>query len=432
MRDISVYAESYGCASNKYDYEVLLGQLSKAGYRIETDAAKADVILLNTCAVKKATEDRILRRLCDFANRGKPLIIAGCLPKVDPRRVAEAAPSYSAVVDPFTIDRINEVISKALQGERRQIYFSESPVDSTLLPQSRSNRFISITKISEGCLGSCSYCCAKLARGRLFSFPQERILDKIKRSLREGAREIYLTSQDAGCYGRDVGINLIDLLQSIGKLRGDFKVRVGMMTPNYALEMIDDLLEIYKNRRFFKFVHVPVQTGSDTVLADMNREYSAGDFVFLAQRIRKRFPRFTVATDIIVGFPTETDQDFAETVKLVEETGPDVVNISRYGHRPRTASSSLPSLPADIVNQRSKTLSLLCSKISFDSNSRMIGRRFSSYVTEKSERGTFLARAPNYKRVLVEHRANLLGKSAGIRVTGCADRYLTGEVTQEY
>lgn len=430
MNQVTIYAESYGCSSNKYDYELLLGQLHKAGYIIEKDSEKANIILVNTCAVKKATEDRILRRLQYFASSGKPLIITGCLPKTDFKKIVEMVPLFSAMVDPFSLDKITEAVSKAAKGVKQQTFFSKSPSDCTRLPQYRQNRFIHIAKISEGCIGACSYCCAKFARGQLHSYPLESIINNIKRSIIEDAKEIYITSQDTGCYGMDNGLSLIDLLEEIKGLSGDFKVRLGMMTPNLALKMIDDLLEIWRSEKFFKFVHIPVQSGSDTVLKEMNRQYKVAEFVDLVKRIRDGFHYFTIATDIIVGFPTESANDFNSTIKLVEKTKPDIVNISRYGHRKGTISSNLPYLPTETVNQRSRILTLLCSQISLESNKNMIGKRFFTYVTDANDKGTFLARASNYKRILLSDRKELLGKKVRVKVAECTERYLLGELSE--
>ncbi len=423
-----IYSENYGCSSNKYDHEVILGQLSKAGYPIEKDINKADIILVNTCAVKRPTEDRIIKRLQVLAQLEKPLIISGCLSKVNPKKIVNMIPSYSALVDPFSIHKITDIVARIVEGEKNKIYTSYNPHDTSTLPRWRSNKYISIVKISEGCLGDCSYCCTKIARGRLFSFPPQNIIKNIRQASHEGAREIYLTSQDTGCYGTERGTDLARLLRKILELKGDFKVRIGMMTPNFAKRNLDCLLDIINEKRFFKFIHIPVQSGSDKVLETMKRKYSIQEFISICRILKKANPDLTIATDIIVGFPTESEHDFKETVKLIQTIKPDITNISKYGPRKGTASSALPSLDTSIINRRSKILSNICAKISRESNSRMIGNQISTYITDMNNKKKYIARTPNYKKILINNNQTLLGKKCNIEVVDYTHRYLIGDL----
>ncbi|WP_455367413.1 tRNA (N(6)-L-threonylcarbamoyladenosine(37)-C(2))-methylthiotransferase [[Eubacterium] cellulosolvens] len=423
-----IYSENYGCSSNKYDHEVILGQLSEAGYPIEKDINKADIILVNTCAVKRPTEDRIIKRLQVLAQLEKPIIISGCLSKVNPKKIVNMVPSYSALVDPFSIHRITDIVARTMEGEKNKTYYSYYPQDTSTLPRWRSNKYIRIVKISEGCLGDCSYCCTKIARGRLFSFPPQRIIENIKQLSREGAREIYLTSQDTGCYGTERGTDLARLLKKIVELKGDFKVRIGMMTPNSAEKILDCLLDIINNKRFFKFIHIPVQSGSDGVLEAMNRRYSIKEFISICKILKKTNPDLTIATDIIVGYPTETEHDFKETLQLIQTIKPDITNISKYGSRKGTASSALPNLDTNIINRRSKILSNICAKISRESNSRMMGNQVSTYITDKNNKEKLTARTPNYKKILINNKQALIGKKCNIEVVDYTQRYLIGDL----
>ncbi len=335
--EITVYAESYGCTSNRHDLEIMLGILEQSGYRIVTDPSKADVIIINTCAVKEPTQKRMLHRIASI--RGKPLIISGCLPKIDLEAIKQVAPDYSAVLDPQSIHRISSVVEQASRSIRNLQYFSVNPPPKPTLPKKRLNPYVEIIQIAEGCLGDCSYCCTKHARGKLHSFPKTSIIERVKNAVSNGAREIWLTAQDTGAYGIDHETNLSALMREITKLDGDFRIRLGMMNPNHAATMIDDLCEIIRDAKTYKFLHIPVQSGSEKILRHMKRQYEPEEFKRLVRRLRSRIPNLTLSTDIIVGYPTETDEDFQSTIDLITETRPDITNISKYGPRPRTEAS---------------------------------------------------------------------------------------------
>ncbi len=161
-----------------------------------------------------------------------------------------------------------------------------------------------------GCLGSCSYCCVVSARGHLRSYSINQILERVRNDFAAGAKEFWITSQDTACYGRESGSNLAELLKKLGGLAGDFKIRVGMMTPNMIPDMQDKLVDAFRSDKIFKFLHLPVQSGDDETLKGMRRFYTAKDFKVIVDAFRKEFPDLTLATDVIVGFPGETSNGF--------------------------------------------------------------------------------------------------------------------------
>jgi len=422
-----VYVENYGCASNKHDLEIMLALLSNAGYLRHADASSSDIILINSCAVKKPTEDRILSRLSFLSRLNKPIVISGCLPKINLEAVENAAPNYAAAIDPFSISEIVEAARVAERGERGRRYFSDRPVIKPILPHSRLNRFIEIVEVAEGCAGVCAYCCVRFARGKLHSYPQDLIVDRIRDAIQNGAIEIWLTGQDIGAYGRDIGARLRDLVLRVVEIPGEFRVRLGMMNPNWIREMLEEILDLYKSPKIYKFAHLPVQSGSDTVLKAMLRPYRVQDFVKIVEALRENIPQITIATDMIVGFPTERDEDFALSLELVRRTRPDIVNISKYAARAGTAASRMKELPVSIVSERSKLLSSICAQLSLESNLRMIGFEECVYVTARNSKGKSIGRTSNYKIVILQD-ANLLGKRILAKISGAYPRYLEGAV----
>jgi len=422
-----VYVENYGCASNKHDLEIMLALLSNAGYLRHADVSSSDIILINTCAVKKPTEDRILSRL-SFLNRlNKPIVISGCLPKINLEAVENAAPNYAAAIDPFSISQIVEAAQAAARGERQKRYFSDRPAIKPELPHLRLNRFIEIVELAEGCAGICAYCCVRFARGKLHSYPQDMILKRIRDAIQEGAIEIWLTGQDIGAYGKDVGAKLTDLVRRVVEIPGEFRVRLGMMNPNWVGGMLGEILDLYRYPKIYKFAHLPVQSGSDTVLEAMLRPYNVRDFVEIVEALRENVPQITIATDMIVGFPTERDEDFDLSLELVRKTRPDIVNISKYAPRARTVASRMKELPVSVVSERSKLLSSICAQISLESNLRMIGFEERVYVTARNSKGKSIGRTSNYKIVILQD-ASLLGKRILAKISGAYPRYLEGTV----
>ncbi len=424
----AIYVENYGCTSNKYDLEIMLGLLEQAGHMVVADPSEADVFLINTCAVKKASQDRMLHRIGSL--RGKPLIVSGCLPKIDLRAIERAAPDYYAVMDPQSIAGIANLVEHADQAPRNLKHFSDKPPLKPTLPKIRMNRFVEIVQIAEGCLGDCSYCCARLARGCLTSFPKKLIVERVADAVSFGAREIWLTAQDTGAYGIDMDTNLTDLLEDLIQIPGDFKLRLGMMNPNFAVDMLEDLCEILESPRAYKFLHVPVQSGSDEVLKDMRRRYQVDEFIRLVENIRSRIPNITLSTDLIVGYPTETDEDFELTIDLLDETKPDITNISRYTRRPRTTAAQLDPIPPNIVTTRCKTISMIGSKMSLESNRRMIRQIHQLTVTDKTRQGKPIGRTDNYKRTIVNGDKEL-GSEVEIQVTSAHKRYLEAVPTHQ-
>jgi len=419
------YTEHYGCASNKYDFEIMLAKLESAGYKKVDNPEHADVIIINTCGVKKPTEDKILRRLHELNKFKKPIIITGCLPRINFPAIKSILPNYSAVVDPFTIHEIASIVKRVLNGERKLVCFSNKPIIKTELEKKQINKYIKIVQIAEGCMGICSYCCTRFARGKLFSYPKELIIKEIKNAIEKGAIEVWLTAQDTGVYGIDLGYTLVDLLNEILSINKEFKIRVGMMNPANALNMIPDLIKLFKDPKLYKFIHVPVQSGSNKVLKEMKRNYTIEEFKKIVKSFRENIQNISIATDIIVGFPTESEEDFKETLKLLNEVKPDIVNISKFMPRPNTEASFMEQLDPKIVKHRSKIVSSLVNKISFESNKRLVGLECDAYITEEKGNDEVLGRVENYKPIILKGK-NLIGKKVKVKITQAFPRYLIG------
>ena len=241
--------------------------------------------------------------------------------------------------------------------------------------------------------------------------------------------EIWLTSTDNGCYGVDMGMDLAELVSAVGSVDGNFFTRVGMMNPVHQRRSFERLLNAYEAKQIYKFLHIPVQSGSNRVLKLMKRGHSVWDFRRMADAFRQRFPYSSISTDVIVGFPSETDDEFDETIQLIETTTPDVVNISKYGMRPGTDAAMLEQIPPEIINERSRRMTECVRRTSLERNKCWIGWKGKCLVDEMGKReGTMIARNPAYKPVVIGGNSDLLGTMLDLCVSGAAETYLLGQI----
>lgn len=362
MSKSKVFIETYGCAVNQSDSEIMVGVLSK-DFLIVDSPEDSDINIINTCIVKTPTENRMKFRINELTKTGKPLIVAGCMSDTEKSVIEKISPEAS-IVGVNSIENIGFVVESVLNGERVVMVDGEgAKLD---LPKVRKNSVIDIVQVSSGCLGNCSFCQTRFARGELRSYPMKSIIREIEVGLNEGCKEFWLTSQDMGCYGLDIGANLPKLLKMASEIEGKFFLRVGMMNPTHVMNFVDDLVETFKSDKIFKFLHIPVQSGSDRVLKLMKRAYSVDDFMGIVTKFREEFPLLVLSTDVIVGFPGETEKDFEMTMRLIEELKPDVVNISAFGSRPGTDAAEMKQIDRNTIKDRTRKMSRLVNRVMKD------------------------------------------------------------------
>jgi MiaB-like tRNA modifying enzyme len=372
LRGRRIYIESYGCTYNHADTRRLEAILEGLGCRL-TGPDEADTVIINTCTVIEATERKMLRRLAAFADRD--LYVTGCMPLVQAELIREVCTAQ--IIHP---DEIHERFGG---------------VGTT------GTGSIGVVQLASGCVGHCSYCITRLARGRLKSASAEEILDAVRQLAASGACEIQLTGQDVAAWGLDRGESLPDLLQEIVDIPGRFAVRLGMMNPASVLRILEPLVDAYESDRIFRFLHLPVQSGSDSVLERMQRGYSAADVVKIVDAFRERYPDVMISSDFITGFPGETDDEFQQTLELLRRAAFVKVNITRYSRRPGTPAAALKDLPERIRKDRSRAL-LRQANIIYDRyNERWIGRETPVVATEKNAPSSTVCRNPCYLNVVV-------------------------------
>jgi threonylcarbamoyladenosine tRNA methylthiotransferase CDKAL1 len=365
-----VWIEAYGCSASMADSEMIGGILKEAGYEIATKRSESALNLIVTCSVKDTTEHKMMSRIRTMVKSGKPLVVAGCLPKADKAKI-ESASSSASLIGPNSIDKAPDAVRSALSGDRL-VALKDSKFDKVNIPRVRLNPVISIVEIANGCMSECTFCQTKIAKGWLRSYRIGDIVRQIKSDIKSGCKEVWLSSTDNGCYGRDIDSNLVDLLQACCSIEGNFKIRVGMMNPMYLPAILDRMVRLFcENDKLFKFLHIPVQSGSNRVLRKMKRGHTSKTFIDIVQAFRDRIPEMTISTDIIVGFPSETEDDFKQTIDLLERSEPDTVNISRYAARPKTEASGWKEMKvsSQVSKERSEYLHTLTRRIAKKRNS---------------------------------------------------------------
>ena len=338
-----IHFKTYGCAFNQAESESMAGLLAYAGHRIIDTVADADLVVINSCTVKGKAEAKLFQDLRTFDAIGKPIVIAGCVPQAERSYVETKLANYS-IVGTRSIGRITHAVDETLNGNRVVFLEPQQENPRLNLPKIRRNPAVEIIPINEGCLSRCAFCKTKQARGNLLSYDPDTILQHARNAISEGVKELWLTSQDTATYGFDLKTNIAELLQQLCAIPGDFKIRVGMGNPTYYLKQLPTLVDAFMHDRVYKFLHIPVQAGDDQVLCAMHRGYTLAQFWKIVDLFRVRIPDVTIATDVICGYPTETEEQFQNTLGMIERLQPDVCNISRYWRRPGTPAALLKEL----------------------------------------------------------------------------------------
>jgi MiaB-like tRNA modifying enzyme len=285
---------------------------------------------------------------------------------------------------------------------------------------------VGIVEIASGCMSECTFCQTKLSKGDLSSYRIGDIVRQVQTEISDGCKEVWLTSTDNGCYGFDINTDLPTLIDTVADIPHEFKIRVGMMNPMYMARIKNSLIKSFENDKVFKFLHIPVQSGSDKVLNDMKRGHTVETFRDIVKKARERFPKFTISTDIIVGFPSETNEDLEKTKELLKETRPDVVNLSKYSARPGTEASEWEQIDVLEVKKRSKEIFDVINQIAIENNQKWIGWKGEVLFDEKTEEG-IKGRNFSYKSIRVNDSVEI-GQTKNVEVTDVTLHSLVGKV----
>ncbi|MCH8915218.1 MAG: tRNA (N(6)-L-threonylcarbamoyladenosine(37)-C(2))-methylthiotransferase [Thaumarchaeota archaeon] len=417
-----IFVEAYGCSASFADSEMISGLIRNGGHTLVDNSSESDLNIIVTCSVKDATANKMIHRIKSL--KSKPLVVAGCFPKAEQGTIKKFAENAS-MLGPNSLGKTLQVIDSTLNG-RKQISLEDSDLSKVGLPKVRLNPVVGIVEIASGCMSECTFCQTKLSKGDLSSYRLGDIVRQVQTEISEGCKEVWLTSTDNGCYGFDIGTDLPSLVNAVVEIPDDFMIRIGMMNPMYMPRIKEDLIESFDNDKVFKFLHIPVQSGSDKVLHDMKRGHTVSTFREIVKKVKERFGDFTISTDVIVGFPSETEEDFQKTVNLLDETRPDVVNLSKYSARPGTDAAEWEQIDVTEVKRRSKEIFEQINKISFENNKKWIGWIGKVLFDEKIDEG-IKGRNFAYKPVFVRNEVDI-GQSHTIEITDVTINSLLGKI----
>jgi MiaB-like tRNA modifying enzyme len=411
-----IYFQTHGCTTNFSESEGMMGLLKQAGFDIVNSIEDASIVVLNVCTVKGENTAVKEIRLFKENNPHKKLVIAGCITKELIKELREFDEEAS-LISTHNIDKIVSVVEEIIHGNTIEAISFNSD-KGLIMPRVRKNKIVGIVPISTGCNNECAYCSVKLVKGKLKSFPKEDILKEVNLALKEGCKELWITSQDNASYmtGDLWRGSLPELLNEIIAFEGDFKIRIGMMNPTNLRAIMDDLIEVYKSDKVFKFLHIPLQSGNDEILKKMRRDYTVEDFKEIVDRFRAEIPNLTISTDLIVGFPTETDEQFEDSLNALREMKFEVLNISRFVPRPRTEANYMKGrINGKIIKERSKLLTDIFHNIARMNNERWIDWEGKVLVDEAGKEGSWIARNYAYKQVILKGNYKI-GQSVNVKI----------------
>jgi MiaB-like tRNA modifying enzyme len=418
---VRVYVESFGCSQNQGEGAGIARDLSAHGHELARDPASADVGILVTCGVIGPTESRMVRRWQVLSSRLPRVVVTGCLVPLrcdlmrgPGRERTTFVPIREQAHLPALLDAWSQDVPPLPVTRSSAVEVLDPPVSEEVV-------------IAQGCTSGCTYCFSRLARGRLTSVPISEVTRRVSAATARGVREVRLTGLDTAAWGEDLPgpERLPDLLRSVAAMPGNFRIRVGMMSPQSLEPYLDPYLDALGEGPAYRFLHLPLQSGSDRVLEAMRRGYRAELFRRQVEEARRRIPDLHLATDVIVGFPGETEEDFRATEALLEAVGPETVNVTRFSPRPGTPAARLPPLPPRVAKRRSRSVAELRHRLARARLERWIGTRTVGRVLEHGPGASSVARLPNYLPVVLDRRLPL-GSDVEVRVDGARSTYLLG------
>ncbi|MCD6562956.1 MAG: tRNA (N(6)-L-threonylcarbamoyladenosine(37)-C(2))-methylthiotransferase [Thermoproteales archaeon] len=424
----NVYIETYGCWLNRGESDIIKDFISNARYDITKKIEDADIVIINTCAIREETEYNMLRRIQELEKLrqtyGFKFIITGCLVNVRPKTILNIAPEAS-LIEPDALHKLPH----ALSNSNQIIIIRQYKRNKDLLPRYKGG-ITYIVPIQSGCLGNCAFCIEWITRGRgVKSVSNKNIVEKIKDAVKRGAKEIILTGQDIATYGVDIGTNLISLIENIlENVRGDYWIRLGMMEPWTTKKFAEVLASLLKDERIYSYLHLPVQSGDNDVLKLMRRKYTVEEYKTLISIFREKNRKINLVSDIIVGFPGEKEKNFLNTVNFLKKIKFDKVHVARYSLRPFTQAYLLHQVSESEKKRRSRIVSKICLEIAHEINKTYIGSRKIVLIKEKGKKSSYIGRTKEFKPVVFYEYSLSIGEKVKAKIIDATPLYLIGKV----
>ena len=437
-RTPTAYVETYGCQQNEADSEKLRGYLAQSGYTITNTAEGADVVVMNTCAIREHAEQRVFGNLgaLTHTKRRHPeqkIFLCGCMAGEETvsARVKKSFPYVDGVFSTHHLWQFPEILYNVLSRGKRQFYIADEPGSiAEGIPQIRDNTLKAWVSIMYGCNNFCTYCIVPYVRGRERSRKMEDILAECRQVIANGAKEITLLGQNVNSYGKDLEekIDFADLLTEIAKIPGQFLIRFMTSHPRDASKKLFDTMA--NEPKIAKQLHLPFQSGSSRILKAMNRHYDREHYLELVNYAKSVMPDLVLTSDVIVGFPGETEEDFKETLSLISEVHYDSLFTFIFSPRPGTPAASMEDpTPKEEKNRRFDQLCALQNSISESIHTGYIGKTMRCLVDGK-DKDLLTARTEGGRLVRFKGSESLIGTFTDIIITGATTWSLTGTLSE--
>jgi len=452
-----IHIETWGCQMNVADSERILNMMQKEQYNLTDDPERADLIVLNTCHIREKARHKVLSRLgvlkdLKDKNSSLKIAVAGCVAQAEGKKLLKQAPGIDVLVGPGKIAEIPRLLNEqkatghqALAvGFEKPVNPTESEVEAACLEAqeitpgiSGKNEVSRFVNIQQGCDNFCTFCVVPFTRGREVSERPDIIFAKAKALVKHGAREIMLLGQNVNSYGQDLVAReqltpgedgpFVELLRKVASLPELSRLRFTTSNPH---DLTYPLANLFATEpKLGRYYHLPVQSGSDRMLSVMKRKVTAAEYYMKVKWLRDAVPDMALSTDLIVGFPGETDEDFEETMALVEKVRFSFIYAFKYSPRKGTAAIRFKEqVPEDIKSERLARLNKLQDKITIELNEQEIGqeREVLFLYESKKEKGVYYGRTPHFRLVRVASGRDLTGSMAMVRIDGCNKTALSG------
>lgn len=435
----TAYVETYGCQQNEADSEKLRGYLIQSGYRMICEAEGADVVILNTCAIREHAEQRVFGNLgaLTHTKRRHPaqkIFLCGCMAgqEVVSSRIKASYPHVDGVFSTHHLWQFPEILWKVLDGKKRQFYITDEPGSiAEGIPQQRDSQLKAWVSIMYGCNNFCTYCIVPYVRGRERSRQPEDILRECRALIESGVKDITLLGQNVNSYGKDLscGVDFADLLEQIAQIPGDFLIRFMTSHPRDASNKLFDTMAKYD--KIAKQLHLPFQSGSSRILKAMNRHYDRETYLEKVRYAKQVMPSLVLTSDVIVGFPGETEEDFAQTLSLIEQVHYDSLFTFIFSPRPGTPAASMEDpTPKEEKNRRFDRLCALQNAISEQVHQNYVGKTMRCLVDGR-DKEFLTARTEGGRLVRFQGCDSLIGSFQNLTITGATTWSLTGELAEQ-
>lgn len=432
--------KTYGCQMNVHESEKIAGQLQTLGYEETQTAEDADVIVFNTCCVRENAEQHAFGNIGMYKKlkkEKKDLVIAvcGCMTQQGEfaKKLSATFPFVDVIIGTYNIDEFGKILQKTIDTKKRvvEILDKNGEICEEITPY-RSSYPNAWVNIAYGCNNFCSYCIVPYVRGRERSRLPENVVGEVKNLVNEGYKEITLLGQNVNSYGHDLknDVGFASLLDEIGKIEGKFRLR---FMSNHPKDLTEDVIEaIKRNPHACHAIHLPVQSGSNRILSLMNRRYSVEKYLSQIESIRKIIPDCAITTDIIVGFPTETEEDFIDTVKLVETVKFDGAFTFVYSKREGTKAAIMDGqIDPEIQKDRIMRLIDVQNELNRKESLTYVGKTVEILVEDFDEKkNSYMGRDERGKMAYFSCDENVIGKFVNVKITSAGGMSLMGEIIE--